>query len=68
MLAELQKTLAEKKTKSKGLTAALKNAIESRQVDLLEKAIDDYKAAGLTQVRGRNHDISLLPPKPTDKA
>ena len=50
ILAELEKTLAEKQSKNRSLKVALQAAIESRNVDNLEKAIDAFKAAGLTQV------------------
>ena len=51
LLAELEKTLKSKTSKSKSLRADLVRAIQAKDVDLLEKAIDAFKAAGLTQVR-----------------
>ena len=50
LLAELEKTLAGKRNKSKTLKADLERAIQAKNIDQLEKAIDAFKQAGLTQV------------------
>ena len=50
LLAELEKTLTGKRNKAKGLKADLERAIQAKNIDHLEKAIDAFKQAGLTQV------------------
>ena len=50
----MQKTLTEKRENGKKLIADLRMAIEARDPDPLEKAIDAFKAAGLTQVARLN--------------
>merc|ERR1712142_458832 len=60
LLAELEKTLAGKRNKAKTLKADLERAIQAKNIDQLEKAIDAVKQAGLTQADGPLEEAEVL--------